>query len=125
MNLAVSVWQGRIAPLFDVSRHFLLMKVEARRMSARREVCLEDLDPWEKVPRLAELGVETLICGAMSRPLQHQAAAAGIRVIPFVAGGVEGVLNAWLHECLDADDYRMPGCGMRRRQRRGRGGRHF
>ncbi|HDP94697.1 MAG TPA: dinitrogenase iron-molybdenum cofactor biosynthesis protein [Candidatus Aminicenantes bacterium] len=121
MNLAVSVWQGRVAPLFDVSRCFLLAKVESGRVMSNREVLLEEVDPWERVPRLRALGVTTLICGAVSRQLQHQAAAAGIHVIPFVAGGVEGVVDAWLQGRLERDDFRMPGCGMRRRQRGGRG----
>ncbi len=121
MNLAVSVWQGRVAPLFDVSRCFFLAEVEQGRLVSSRDVFLEDVDPWERVPRLAGLGVTTLICGAVSRPLQHQAAAAGIHVIPFVAGEVNGVVDAWLGRRLERDDFRMPGCGMRRRQRGGRG----
>lgn len=121
MNLAVSVWQGRVAPLFDVSRCFLLSKVEAGRVVSSREVFLDEVDPWERVPRLRALNVTTLICGAVSRPLQHQAVAAGIHVIPFVAGGVDGVVDAWLQGRLERDDFRMPGCGMRRRQRGGRG----
>ena len=122
MNLAVSVWRGRVAPLFDVSRCLALMSVADGRLTESRQVSLEEMDPWERIPRLKSMGVDLLICGAMSRPLQLQAEAAGIEVIAFVAGDVDHVIDAWTRGGLERDDYRMPGCGMRRRRRRGRGG---
>lgn len=121
MNLAVSVWRGRVAPLFDVSRCIALLSMADGRLTERRQVTLDEMDPWERIPRLKSMGVDLLICGAMSRPLQLQAEATGIRVVSFVAGEVDHVIDAWQRGCLERDDYRMPGCGMRRRQRRGRG----
>ena len=62
-----------------------------------------------------------LVCGAISRPLAEKALAAGIKVIPFVAGDVEEVIEARLQGELPSSALAMPGClGRRERFRRAR-----
>lgn len=41
----------------------------------------------------------------------------GIRIIPFIAGDVFQVLDAYQKEVLFGPSFQMPGCGMRRRNR--------
>jgi predicted Fe-Mo cluster-binding NifX family protein len=72
----------------------------------------------QKAHRLAELGVGTLVCGAISRPFQEMVAAYGIRVIPFVAGDLSDVIEAWLSGNLESDIFVMPGYSGRGRGRR-------
>jgi predicted Fe-Mo cluster-binding NifX family protein len=77
-----------------------------------------------KAARLADLGVDTLVCGAISRSMREVVAASGIRVISFVSGERDEVVRAWLGGGLDQPAFTMPGCGGRRRARvRGRFGR--
>jgi len=73
------------------------------------------------VARLKALGVETLGCGAISRPHAGAIAAEGIRLVPFVAGTVEEVVAAYAQGLLPGPAFVMPGCGRRRRGRFGRG----
>ncbi|MBI5062469.1 MAG: hypothetical protein HZB87_03100 [Desulfatitalea sp.] len=56
-----------------------------------------------------ELGVGTLVCGAISRPIQALLAAQGIRVVPFVAGELAEVIQGWIKNGLADDLYTMPG----------------
>jgi predicted Fe-Mo cluster-binding NifX family protein len=74
---------------------------------------------------LVELGVGTLVCGAISRPLHDMVASQGIRVVPFVTGDLDKVVQAWLNGELARDAFCMPGCCRRRhRFQRMRGRRH-
>jgi predicted Fe-Mo cluster-binding NifX family protein len=78
-----------------------------------RELLLDDF-PVQKTLRLVELGIETLICGAITRNLNAVIFSYGIQVIPFVAGDLHEVVQAWLRGCLARDSFVMPGCGRKR-----------
>jgi len=119
MKAAFATWDNRIAPVFDVSRSVHLVEAEAGRITAERHAALADDLPVQKASRLAALGVELLVCGAISRPLQVLVAARGIEVIPFVAGDLQTVIQAWLADGLAADSFTMPGCCGRGWRRRG------
>jgi predicted Fe-Mo cluster-binding NifX family protein len=121
MRVALTVWNERISPVFDVSRQMTLLDIEKGLVKARSDVPLQPGDSMRKAEQLASLKVETLICGAISRPLSAMLAVRGIHVIPFVAGGVEDVVRAYLGGFLPSPAWAMPGCGGR--QRRFRGGR--
>jgi predicted Fe-Mo cluster-binding NifX family protein len=110
MKAAFAIWHNRIAPVFDVVRQIHLVEAEAGQVvSETEELLAEDL-PVQKALRLAELGIGTLVCGAISRTLHEMVAANGIRVIPFVAGDLREVIQAWLRGGLDWNAFAMPGC---------------
>jgi predicted Fe-Mo cluster-binding NifX family protein len=121
MKSAFSAWDNRIAPVFDVARHIHVVEAEAGRAVNETKELLADDIPVQKALRLAELGVGTLVCGAISRPLHEMVAAHGIEVIPFVAGGLSEVIQAWLRNKLEHDTFAMPGCCGRGRGREMRG----
>jgi len=121
MNVAVTGWEGRISPVFDTARQVALFKVEGRQVDAGGEVPLSDEEPARRIRRLKDLGVDVLICGAVSRPVAATITMAGIRLVPFIAGPVDDVLKAYIEGTLAAPAFQMPGCcGARRRFRRGR-----
>ncbi len=121
MTVALAVWDNRISPVFDTAGTLLVAEIEAGQITARRQEPIQATLPSEKVARLKALGVETLVCGAVSRPLADMIAAEGIRLVPFVAGTVEEVLAAYTQGLLPGPAFVMPGCGRRRRGRFGRG----
>ncbi len=75
--------------------------------------------PSQAVEWLQEQHVGTVVCGAISRPIQEQLSAAGIEVVPFVAGELREVVRAWFSGGLYGAAFTMPGCCGRRRMRRG------
>lgn len=121
MKLALATWNGRISPVFDVSRQILLLDVENGKVVARQEESLPGTEPQGQAARLLSLGPEVLICGAVSKPMADLLAATKIRVLPFAAGDVEQVLGAWLLGTLPNPALSMPGCCGRRRGCRGGG----
>jgi len=124
MKLGLAVWNGRISPVFDAAKHLLVLEVENGQVVSRLEQGMGTDEPLQKAARLAELGIETLVCGAVSRPLAEMIAARGIRLIPFVAGGTEEVITAFLAGALPSPDMAMPGCCGRRMRHRGGEGSH-
>jgi len=117
MKAAFAVWDNRIAPVFDVARRIHVVEVESGRIVTRTIEELVDELPVQKALRLVELGIGTLVCGAISRPLQAMIAANGLRVIPFIAGELNEVIQAWLSGNLGEDLFAMPGCCRRGRRR--------
>jgi predicted Fe-Mo cluster-binding NifX family protein len=117
MNAAFACWNHRIAPVFDSARQVLLVRAESGRIVSETQRVLPGELPVQKALHLAELGVGTLVCGAISRPLHGMVSAYGIRVIPFVAGDLREVVRAWIQDALTGDTFAMPGCSGRGRGR--------
>ncbi|MCJ8501633.1 NifB/NifX family molybdenum-iron cluster-binding protein [Desulfatitalea alkaliphila] len=113
MKAAFAIWNDRIAPLFDTSHHAQVVEVVSGRIICQRRECFEDQTAVGKVFCLVEWGVGTLICGAISRPLQAIVTAHGIQVVAFVAGDLQDVTRAWLEGRVMEAGYAMPGHGNR------------
>ena len=116
MKIAIPQWQGRIAPVFDVAGHLLLIDAEDSRETRREEKQLVKTELWARVAELLSYGADVLICGAISAPLQFRIAASGVRVIAFVCGSVTEVLAAYLRGALADPQFAMPGCRRWRRR---------
>ena len=117
MKTAFPYWHNRIAPVFDTARQILIVESESGVVIRETRVILPDEDPSGKVLRLVESGSDSLVCGALSRPVFLMAAAYGIKVTPFVAGNLEEIIDSWVAGTLQHDTYAMPGCRMRRTRR--------
>ncbi|MFH1476486.1 MAG: hypothetical protein ABIH24_03200 [Verrucomicrobiota bacterium] len=98
------------------------MEAKEGKLINRQEYDLGSSEPFAKVIRLTELGIDTLICGAVSHPLADMIIARGIKLVPFVAGETDQVAKAYLAGNLLNTSFAMPGCCGRRRAFRGPGG---
>ncbi|MGC8658706.1 MAG: hypothetical protein ACP5U1_06495 [Desulfomonilaceae bacterium] len=117
MKAAFSCLDNRIAPVFDTARQIVLVETLYKRVvQESSEVFLDDL-PVQKAIYLAELRVNTLVCGAISRPLHEMVVAYGTQVVPFIAGDLTQVIDAWLNNRLYDRRFTMPGCRGLERQR--------
>ncbi|UCF06343.1 MAG: NifB/NifX family molybdenum-iron cluster-binding protein [bacterium] len=129
MKLAIPIWNGRVSPVFDAARQILVVDVPEGGETSRREHQLSETYLPLRIRRLEAMGVDVLICGAISNPIAALVEAAGIRIYPWVSGDVEDVIEAFQKKDLESPRYYMPGFGgrrcrrgMRGRSRRGRGG---
>ena len=120
MKAAFVVWQERIAPVFDTARQAVIVTMDEGGRAMTRMEPLTGPTPGHDLMRLRDMGVDTLVCGAMSRPMQQAAAACGLRVIPFVAGETQAMISAWQQGRLEHGRFAMPGCRGRRQRRKRR-----
>jgi len=119
-TIALSVWNGRIAPVFDVSRQLLLLIIDDQGIISKREEKVAISDFAGKLERMKDFNVGTLICGAVSMPLAQMIRAHGIRLIPFIAGDIEEIIKAFIENRLPCPELAMPGCRCGKRRFRGR-----
>ncbi|NQU20524.1 MAG: NifB/NifX family molybdenum-iron cluster-binding protein [Candidatus Nealsonbacteria bacterium] len=120
MRTVIPIADGRISPVFDVARRLLLVDSENEREVRRTEEVLEEPELAARARRVAELGADVLICGAISRPLEAMLLSAGVEVIPQTCGPVEDVIRAFVSGQLTEQAFVIPGCcGHRRRFRDG------
>jgi len=118
MKAAVTVWDGRVAPVFDVSRRAVILTIENGSVVRRLDENIDTSSGALKLDRIRDLGIETLICGAISEPFYRELVARGVTVIGFVAGDLERVLTCFLAGRLPTPRLCMPGCHLRRGRQR-------
>ena len=111
MKVALTVWENRISPLFDATRTLLVANIQNRVVTEKEWVPLTCVSPFSRATFLEELGVQTLICGGVSDFFASPIEARNIRIIPFVAGPVDEVIDAYLNDDLCLKKFQMPGCG--------------
>ena len=116
MRIAIPQWQGRIAPVFDVASHLLLVDIEQGREIHREERHLGRKTGLPRAAYLVRCGTNVLICGGVSASLQLRVAGLGIRVVSFICGTVDEVLAAYLSGKLASPAFAMPGCCRCRRK---------
>jgi predicted Fe-Mo cluster-binding NifX family protein len=131
MKLAIPIYNDNISNVFDFAHKLLLVDIENGKEANRSEVALENQFLPQRAGQLKNLGVDILICGAISRVLANIVITSGIQVLPYVTGEVDDVLQAYLTGQLVKPEFSMPGCwpgarkgfGRRRRGCQWRGGR--
>jgi predicted Fe-Mo cluster-binding NifX family protein len=110
MKLGIPIWEGKVSPVFDTATTLMVLEMEERRERSRSKNLLQDQDFGRRCFRIQGLGVEVLICGAISRQLYDVLTAAGIEVIPWISGQAEHVLKAYMDGTLLTPQFMMPGC---------------
>ncbi len=110
MLLALTVWNERIAPVFDYAGTVMLTELRNGAYGERRFVGLPKTEAAAKAAVLEKAGVKVLICGAISREAAALVARCGIEVRAFTAGPVEDVLRGWLEGRLEDERFSLPGC---------------
>jgi predicted Fe-Mo cluster-binding NifX family protein len=113
MKVAISVWEGKISPVFDAAATLLVLEIEGKKELSRFKTHFEEQAVIRRCARIRVLGIDVLICGAISRNFLDMLQISGIQVIPWVCGSADQVLEAFTKEpngiCLDSS-FLMPGC---------------
>jgi len=129
-RIAIPQWLGQVSTVFDFAGKLLLIDMDGQQETSRTENLLPNEPIPQRAARLNKLGIDVLICGAISRPLLLMISGSGIKVLPDIRGHIDEVLNAYLAGRLTEQRFSMPGCkarerkgsrGRRRGQGRGRG----
>jgi predicted Fe-Mo cluster-binding NifX family protein len=110
MRVAVTIWEERISPVFDASRRLVIAEIENRHVTDRSYVMFNPDLPSRLAKTLSDLDVHVLICGAVSRVPASIMAGGGIKLIPFIAGEVDRVLDVYARGQSLTPAFVMPGC---------------
>ncbi|MBN1149761.1 NifB/NifX family molybdenum-iron cluster-binding protein [candidate division WOR-3 bacterium] len=121
MKLALTVWNGRVSPVFDASKTAITLTFYEDGKIDKGKIHLSGDTVESKVSALKSEGVSALVCGAISQKGMRKVIDSGMFIYPFVSGCVEDVVEACKRGEVEPLKYSMPGCGYRNRGVRGRG----
>lgn len=110
MRIAVPIWEDRVSPVFDTASRLLIIEAENQTETSRFETYLDEQDLYRRCFRIQNLGIDILICGAISRPYFRRLMATGVNIISGISGHLEDVLKAFLQGTLYQPRFSMPGC---------------
>lgn len=108
MTAAVTVWNQRVAPVFDTAQRIVLLDTGSGENVGSLNIALFSLH--EKILKMQEHGVEILVCGAISKEASRHLTDMGIRLYACVAGELEEVVSALLSGALERHALRIPPC---------------
>jgi predicted Fe-Mo cluster-binding NifX family protein len=129
IRMAIPVRDDCVSPAFDFARRLLLVELENAREAKRSAIALPPESAPLRAERLRALGVDILICGAISRDLAGWTTRGGIEILSYVSGPIDEVVQAYAAGRLGEPRFVLPGCwpgarkGFRRCRRRRHGGR--
>ncbi|MFH1570973.1 MAG: hypothetical protein ABIL09_23465 [Gemmatimonadota bacterium] len=109
LTVALPVWEGRLSPVLDVARQLLVVRLEAGAEAGRHLCHVHGLAPRRWPALLSDLGVDVLICGAVSDALSAALTRGGTSLMPWVQGEIDAVLRAYLSGELDDPRFAVPG----------------
>jgi predicted Fe-Mo cluster-binding NifX family protein len=110
MKIAIPVCNGHVSTVFEAADEVVVIESLPGGRQVRGVESLEGSSRIDRAARLRTLGIDVLICGALSRSMAHRIGAAGIRIVSFVRGPVEDVVDAFRAGRLDGERYCLPGC---------------
>jgi predicted Fe-Mo cluster-binding NifX family protein len=109
MKIAIPVWEDKVSPVLDTASRLLIVEVVDQEEASRFETYLDEQDLSRRCIRIRRLGVDTLICGGISRGFSRILCASNIHIIPGISGHPDDVLNAYLKGNLFSSRFLMPG----------------
>lgn len=111
MNAAFSIWEERIAPVFDVASQVVIVPREPG-SGDPVQITMACHVPETTIAALLGYHVSVLVCGAISRSFHDAIIARGMTVHSFVTGKQDSVIRAWRDNRLENKRFRMPGCAQ-------------
>ena len=101
MKIAIPTFGTRVSPRFDCAQEIAIVTVGEGRISERLDLAASDWPPHERIHRLLELGVDTVICGGIDRWTTMALQSAGVTIYGWVAGEAGDALAVLLSGDLD------------------------
>jgi len=92
MIVGIAMGTEAISPVFEVSNELLTVELKGGEELRRQTIPWRETAPLDRVDILRRLGVETLICGSVSLPVELWIRSAGIKVISRIYGPAEDAL---------------------------------
>jgi predicted Fe-Mo cluster-binding NifX family protein len=108
-KIAIPHHLGYVSPVFDVARNILIVSARDGQGQEREKVALETGDPFLRAQQMKNLGIDVVVCGAISRPYETALLAKGIEVRHSICGPLEEVLSAVFEGTLEDARFIMPG----------------
>lgn len=118
MKIAVPIWDGRVSPVMDTALRLVVAESVNGQEMSRAMVDIPYAGIAQRAGFISGLGIDVLICGAISHPFERLLAASGVKVNPWMGGNVDEIITAHMNGNLQKSRFFLPGCGRGRGRRR-------
>jgi predicted Fe-Mo cluster-binding NifX family protein len=96
VKVAIPRFGESVAPCFGYSATITIFTIRKGKVVDHADFCLQSREILDRVRLLRDQEVGTLICGGVQEPLEDVLRASGVRVISWVNGRVEELLECFL-----------------------------
>jgi predicted Fe-Mo cluster-binding NifX family protein len=93
---AVALFGSRISPRFDCTLNFMLITSSESAITEQHTETIRENMPIMKVRRLADLNVDTLICGGIDESSREDLQSHGIKVHANVKGQADDAVSFYI-----------------------------
>lgn len=97
MRVAIPRFGECVAPCFEYSATITIFDVKGQRVKGHTDFNLHSQNPFDRIRLLRDQGVQTLICGGVESRIEDVIQASGIRVLSWVSGNVDELLDLFIH----------------------------
>lgn len=115
MKVLITVWNGRVSPVFDVAKEAVLLEVHNGCITSEKNLAMTCETNMERVEFVLDLQIDAVICGAVSRSVEMSLIEKGVKVHSFISGEIREVIRGLIENSLSGLKFAMPGCGRIRR----------
>ena len=91
MTIAIALFGTRVSPRFDCTQEFMLITTSECTVTDQHTESIPERMPLKKVRRLADLKVDTLVCGGVDESSREYLRTYGIQVLSNISGKVDEV----------------------------------
>jgi predicted Fe-Mo cluster-binding NifX family protein len=124
MKVAIPIFNSRISPRFDCAQEMLLVAIDDGKITEQRKISLKNLSSIEKIKKILNLRVDSLICGGIDCQSMRQLSCRGLSIYAWLTGDVQDVISRFLSGKLESDVMSEPD-GRRRGRGRFKRGKTF
>lgn len=101
VKIAIPAFGTRVSPRFDCAEAMLVVTLEDGRPAQRQEHVISDWAASERIARLVDWGVDTVVCGGIDCRSLESLQSAGVTIYGWVAGPIDEALAALVRGDLD------------------------
>jgi predicted Fe-Mo cluster-binding NifX family protein len=116
-KVAIPIWDERVSPVLDTATCLILFDLNDGKEQKREVLNIPQEHFVSRANYIAGLKIDTILCGALSRPMHQLLHQRGIAVVSWVSGVVDEVIRAYIDGSLAGEQFALPGRRCRRRQR--------
>ena len=101
MKVAIPIYNNRISPRFDCAYRFMIVTAENGEIKEKDSIIMNSMNLIQRINEFANMGIDTLICGAISEFTFRMITDKKINVIPWIIGEADKVLDLFLKGKLE------------------------
>ena len=102
MKIAVALFGSRVSPRFDCAPGFRIVETDNGEIRDTKEIPTDKHNVTDMIKKLAESGVEVLICGGIDGFSASQLKFHGIRIYSWITGEAEDALRCLMSGQLES-----------------------